>query len=120
LLRNIDSVEELEILLWLRKTGEHASVGTLAEELRSSIGSVSSRLAELSKRGLVAPGLLPDTYKYAPTQPGSGSAITLLAECYRNVPFKIMELIYAKPVDKIEIFAEAFRLEKKERDPPKE
>lgn len=114
--RNIDSVEELEILLWLRRTRSEATLSTLAEELRSSVSSVSSRLSDLRRRGLVQPSVSGDTYRYAAADAALEATVAQLADCYRNAPHKIVELVYAKPLDKIQTFADAFRFGKKEKD----
>jgi hypothetical protein len=113
--RNIDSVEELEILLWLRRSGQDATVAELAEKLRSTSSSVTTRLEYLVRRVLVAPGMVPGSYRYAPESPVVDEVVAQLGDCYRDAPHKVMELVYSKPVDKIQTFADAFRLAKKEK-----
>jgi hypothetical protein len=110
--RHVDSVEALEVLLWLRRTGAETDAATLAGELRSSVPSVLQRVAELKAHGLLQPGTQPGTFRYAPAKPGVDTTVALLADCYRTAPFRTMELVYAKPADKIQTFADAFKLKK--------
>jgi predicted transcriptional regulator len=113
--RNIDSVEELEILLWLRRSGQEATLAELAEKLRSTNSSVATRLEHLAERGLVAPGAMAGSYRYVADSASLDETVAVLGDCYRDAPHKIMELVYSKPVDKIQTFADAFRLGKKEK-----
>ena len=113
--RNIDSVEELEILLWLRRNGQEATLAELAEKLRSTTSSVATRLEHLAQRGLAAPGTITGSYRYVADSASLDQTVALLGECYRDAPHKIMELVYSKPLDKIQTFADAFRLGKKEK-----
>jgi hypothetical protein len=113
--RYIDSVEALEVLLWLRRSGVEADASTVARELRSSVPSVLKRVTELTAHGLLQPGAVDGTFRYAPVAPGLDSTVALVADCYRIAPFRTMELVYSKPADKIQTFADAFKL-KKEKD----
>lgn len=110
--RSISSVEELEVLLWLRRSQREATGAEVALELRSSESSVALRLKDLVSRGLLKAGASPESYRYGPDSPSTDAAVAELAECYRTAPFKIMELIYTGPAAKIQTFADAFRLKK--------
>lgn len=114
--RYINSVEAIEVLLWLRRHGAEADAETLARELRSSVPSVTQRIAELTSYGLVQGALVPGRFKYAVAGSSLDHTVAQLEECYRTAPFRTMELVYAKPAEKIQTFADAFRLRRDKDD----
>ncbi len=103
----IDSVEQLEVLLFLRLHSERSWASeNVSSELRSNPASVASRLA-----GLVQIGLLQvdeqKLYRFQPSTPELLELSDLLAEAYRVKPHRVFELIFS-PLKKVRHFAEAF------------
>ncbi len=110
---HIDSVEQLEVLLYMRL---HREVGcnshSLSAELRSNPQSVLNRLTSLEEQGLVSCAE-PDArtelskFSYAPRTEDLDAAVAELAEIYKVRPHKIFELIFS-PLKKGRQFADAF------------
>ena len=106
----IDSAEQLEVLLFLRQHAEKSWTSqAISNELRSTPASVSSRLEALS-RGflLVKEG---DAYRYQPQSEELRETIDKLNEIYRIRRQKIFEMIFS-PMKKVKHFAEAFMVGK--------
>lgn len=81
----IDSVEQLEILLFLERTQEREwSARDLAKELGVPTESAALRLASLEVGGLAAsqPGAEGPLHRYAPSVPSLRGAVWRLAEAY--------------------------------------
>jgi hypothetical protein len=92
--------------------GEHAwAPGELVRELRASDVVVSDGLALLQTAGLLAPE--PNgTFRYAPASTMLDQAVARLAQAYRDRPMMVTRAIFAHPNEKLESFADAFRLKK--------
>lgn len=105
---SIDSVEQLEILLLLRSEPEKAwSAEEIDSRIKSSLSSIRSRLAGLEKYGLVHRS--DDRHRYDPA-PEVQIAVDELAVAYDESRYTVIDLIFAKPDDKLSLFARAFRL----------
>lgn len=113
---NIDSVEQLEILLLLLQHPDRSwNAETVARELRISPMSAGERLEDLTHDGLVARADGNEAgYRYGPESPALDEAVRGLAAAYPVRRVTVINLIFSKPVDKIRTFADAFRLRKKE------
>lgn len=109
----IDSVEQLEVLLMLWAAAPQPRTSEdLSSELRSSVSSVSSRLAALEKAGLV--GRDPDksdTYFFMSESPGLEATVSALSEIYKVRRQKVFQLIFS-PLKKGRHFADAFMVTK--------
>jgi hypothetical protein len=105
---HIDSVEQLEVLILLREHRDRAiTVEAINTQIRSSTTSVRGRLDALVRRGLVEQE--GTVYRYAPPAELDG----VMAELTRNYAeqrFTVIELIFARPTDKLRAFADAFRV----------
>lgn len=109
---NLDSVEQLEILLLLRLQRERAfTAEDLAREMRTSAGSAAMRLDGLSRRGLVKATSASDEPAYT-YDDREDPAVAALATAYLTRRFAVIEAIAGNPNAKIHLFAEAFRLRK--------
>ena len=116
ILRNITSVEEMEVLFFLRDRRDSAwTAHALSAQLRSSLPSIEQRLNDLQSRGLVARGDAPGAYRYWPKEPALEDLVAKLAQYYAERRISIIELIYTRPSDKLRSFADAFRI-KEETD----
>jgi hypothetical protein len=115
---HINSVEQLETLLLLRSTRDREWTALqLSQELRTAADSASERLVDLESRGLLSkPRPSPPTYRYAPRTPALERTVNALAGAYAERRYTVINLIFSKPVDKIRVFADAFRLRRKEGD----
>jgi predicted transcriptional regulator len=110
---HIDSVEKLEILLFLR--GEATQVWTverLSRELRRNPNSVGRSLNQLLQRGLLA-GSERDGYRFAPADARVAQQVDRLAETYATRRVSVVQLIVSNPMDSVTTFADAFRFKRK-------
>jgi hypothetical protein len=106
--QHIESVEQLEVLLLLRQHHQRDWTGEQVNDLiKSSVGSVQQRLADLEGRGLVR--LQGEAFRYDPSNVHDG-AVEELASIYTERRFTVIELIFAKPTDKLRVFARAFSI----------
>jgi len=105
-LGHIDSVAQLEALLFLR---EHASewwaVAVIAQRLYASEGEIASSLARLNADGFTARN--GDTYRYE-CSTAHDHKVTRLAAAYARQLIPITNLIHAKPRN-IRKFSDAFK-----------
>lgn len=111
---SINSLEELEILLLLHRYQEQEwTAAKVSQELRLSSASVAVRLADLEKRGLLIVNEASDPlYRYQPRKPDVATTVNSLAELYPNYRFTVTNLIFSKPLDKIQTLADAFKFRK--------
>jgi DNA-binding Lrp family transcriptional regulator len=110
LAEHISSVEQLEILLFLREESSSSwTADQINERIRSSLSSVASRLADLEARGFVRRDGA--GFRYDPP-PDRAAAVDELAVAYAERRFTVIELIFAGPADKTAAFARAFRFRK--------
>jgi DNA-binding IclR family transcriptional regulator len=108
---HIDSVEQLEVLILLRsQRGRSWTVEEINDEIKSSTSSVEARLTALAARGLVE--RQGPTFRYQ-AAPEMDVTVTELAQAYAERRFTVIELIFAKPADKLRAFADAFKVNRK-------
>ncbi len=119
LLTSIDSIAQLEGLLWLRAhAGQAWDTDTLARHLYISDADAAALLGPLVARGLVAVEDAADLrrYAYRPESEALATMVTRIDDLYRRYLIPVTTLIHAKPQDRarsrIEAFADAFRLRK--------
>ncbi|AKT37458.1 hypothetical protein [Chondromyces crocatus] len=116
---HISSIELLEVLLLLRKSGEREwRPADVAREIGSSMMSIRDRLANLAARDLIATREVDDDlwYHYAP-ESEVRHVVDELARAYKERRLTIIDMIYARqlPGD-IETFSDAFLIRKKDGD----
>jgi hypothetical protein len=113
---NIDSVEQLEILLLLRASGtKEWTAESIARELRINPDSAGMRLAMMRGQGLLA--LVDEaggTYRYEPASADTDRVVRALADTYAQRRVSVITLIFSKPNDSIRTFADAFKIRKKD------
>jgi hypothetical protein len=108
---HIDSVEQLEILILLRAQRNRGwTAAEINDAMKSSVSSVESRLTALADRGLLQRE--GRTFRYQAT-PEMDATVADLAQAYGERRFTVIELIFAKPTDKLRAFADAFKVSKK-------
>ncbi|HET9095120.1 MAG TPA: hypothetical protein VFN37_00540 [Candidatus Baltobacteraceae bacterium] len=106
--RNINSVEQIEVLLILLANPERVwTIEEISAVMRSSRNSIRSRLESLTARKLAA-AVEDSGYRYS----ASGRLhvmVEVLAEEYGERRFSVIELVFSKG-DPLQSFADAFRL----------
>ena len=117
LARYVNSIEYLEILLYLAERAERGfTVDELSRAMYTAPASVQRRLEKMVSDGLVSmttgPGQL---YAFAPS---SSEMLPLVAEVsavYRERRVAVVTRIASRPMDNVRAFSDAFRLGKKEK-----
>jgi hypothetical protein len=113
---HIVSVEQLEILLLLRSHAQSWTAQQVAEEIRTSADSAGRRLEDLHKRGFLAREQeSPKRYRYSPPAERM-PVLEALAAAYSERRFSVIELIFAKPIENLRVYSDAFRLRKEPKD----
>jgi len=112
---HIDSVVQLELLLYLYKTrGQRWDANALAKELRIDPAWTRGQLEHLCGRKLLA--CEGSTYQFQPQDPALDQAVHDLDLLYLTHRVSVIGLIFAKPLEKIRSFADAFKLRKDKPD----
>lgn len=114
LARNIQSVEQLEVLLLLRGQPQRAwTAAEVFDVIRSSQSSIASRLQAFTAQGfLVEEKGAPATYRFAPKDQNLQAAVDQTATVYQTWRVRVIEAIFAPEADPVQSFADAFKLRK--------
>jgi hypothetical protein len=114
--QNIDSVEQLEVLLLLWRTPAR---GWTSEEVAAAVyshpTSVVRRLAMLLGQGLLRERE-PGCYQYSPRTADLHETVTRLDHMYRERRVAVITLIASKPIENVRAFSDAFRIRRKKED----
>jgi hypothetical protein len=106
---DIDSVEQLEVLLLLRAAPDkHWTAKEVARALVSREDSAAHWLARMTERGLLTQ--LDNRYRYAARKPEPGRTIDALAESFAKYRVTVVALIFSKPSERVRLFSDAFRI----------
>lgn len=116
LIKNIDSVAELEGLLLMRRESPAAyDASALARRLYIDQNSAAEVLRALDKRGFIA--IAPDAgveyFTYKPRTEELRQQIDQLEEVYSKFLIPITNLLHTKRSNAVQQFADAFRLREK-------
>lgn len=118
---NIDSVLQLELVLLLRAHADQSwTASQVAQEFRVDAAAASELLARCVARGIVAVAGREAAYRFAPRSSELEAAIAGTADEYAARRVTIISLIFSKPPSPLRTFADAFRLRKDPRDPPRD
>jgi hypothetical protein len=110
---HIHSVEQLEVLLLLRRAPEREwTASDVAVELATVPQSAADRLEDLAHRGFLAKAA--ERYRYDGSDHGRDAAVGELEDAYARRRVTVIGLIFAKPSESIRTFADAFRIRKEE------
>jgi hypothetical protein len=110
LLRQIDSVAELEALILLRKTEEQSwTADSVSRRLYVSEPAAAEILAHLAAAGLCVSDN--GSYRYRPATAEQRETVDDVAEIYARYLIPVTNLIHTKPA-RIQQFADAFRFRK--------
>jgi hypothetical protein len=109
IVRHIDSVAQLEALLFLNaRSGEQWDTATVAKRLYAPVSDTAAALAALTEDGfLVRQG---EHYRYA-RRPDRDATVEALAEAYAHFLIPITNLIHSKPRH-ARAFSDAFKFRK--------
>ncbi len=108
---SIKSVWSAELLLFLRRRSDRGwTDDELIRELRSSRSVVADILATFLQAGLVTAedGL----FRYTPASAELDRVVRELEKAYAERPTAVVKTIMAAPSEKLQIFADAFRIKK--------
>ena len=116
IIEKIDSVAELEGLLLMSRNPETDwSVEALAQRLYTNREQTEDVLTHLHALGFLGvKENQPLTYYYHPVSAKLSEIVTRVAEIYAKYLVPVTNLIHTKPETKVQQFADAFKLRKKE------
>jgi hypothetical protein len=113
---HIDSVEELEVLLLVRRSpGRSWSAGDMARELYSHPTSIEQRFHHLLGSGLLRESA-PGHVQYAPRSAELDQVVARVADAYHERRVAVISLIASKPIENVKAFSDAFRIRKRKED----
>jgi hypothetical protein len=116
----IESLVQLEALLFLRRERARAwRVDEIAQALYIGREMGNAQLIGLERNGLLvrtssASSTDEPIYQYAPRDAEMDRLVGAMAELYHERRVAVIARIYSKPVNKVQTFADAFRLKHKE------
>jgi hypothetical protein len=114
--QHIHSVEQLEVLVMLKNSGDREwTAAEVSRALSSHPLSVESRMLDLRSRGFVVSREdgRDFVFRYAPSD-ALDLMVDELARAYAERRTSVINLIFSKPLDSVRTLADAFRLRKKE------
>lgn len=108
----VDSAEKLEVLLLLQRSPEKQwAAQDVSQAIYTVPASAIMRLEALVADGFVASsGGADPRYSYAPKSEALRQQVETLAAAYRADRVSVIKLIFARPPDPLQSFADAFRL----------
>jgi len=112
---HIVSVEQLETLLLLYRERKDWTPESIAEALRTSAISATQRLRDLAAGKLIQ-NVGGQTYRYVGDDERLDATIGRLAATYAERPYRVIELIFSKPIKNLRVYADSFRFRKDEDD----
>jgi hypothetical protein len=114
IVQNVESVAQLEALVLLRQDRERLWDGTgIAKSLYIPAQMGVGLLAELQRRGFVRVSTQDSAkYSYYVADDPLDRLVGEVIAAYRDRRVAVTSLIYSKPLNKVQTFADAFRLRK--------
>jgi hypothetical protein len=115
--QNVESLAQLEALLLMRQDPAcNWDAAGIAKALYVPPELAETLLAEFVRRGFARSKQdSPLQYSYSPADQALSQLIDRVAAAYQDRRVAIISLIYSKPLNKVQTFADAFRLRK---EPP--
>jgi hypothetical protein len=109
--KHVHSVLQLEVLLLLSQNRDNIwSAHAVSRELNLSVKSAKVALVEIVSDGLLVVADGEDLYRYNPSSEELDEIVRQLATAYTTQRVGVLSLIFAKPVDKVRLFTETFRM----------
>ena len=110
---NINSVEQLEVLLLLRQElNKSWTAEAVSQALYTPRSAAAMRLADLVHRQIAVVDESQINFRFQPANSELQPIVDELAAVYRERRVAVISLIYSKPNDHVKAFADAFRLRK--------
>lgn len=104
----IESVEQLEVLLLLRATPDKEwTAKEVARARVSQEASAADWLEKMEARGLLSSR--GESYRYSPPA-DAAETIERLAHSYAGYRVAVIGLIFSKPSERVTLFSDAFRI----------
>ncbi|HEX8916427.1 MAG TPA: hypothetical protein VF796_29010 [Humisphaera sp.] len=118
---HVESVMQLELLLLLSADPSRGrTVPELAGEMRVDPGWVEVQLRSMAARRLLsaepAGATAAAAYRFAPQTDDLRRAVAEVAAAYADRRVTVISLIFAKPIDSLRSFADAFRIRREPSD----
>lgn len=115
--QNIESLAQLEALLLMRQDSDRSfNAADIAKALYIPEEMAASLLIEFARRGNInSTSSSEHSYVYNAADANLDRLIKEVATVYQDRRVAIISLIYSKPLNKVQTFADAFRLRK---EPP--
>jgi hypothetical protein len=112
--QQIESLAQLEALLLLRKDpARYWTSEEIAKALYITPEMASLLLADMARRGLArTESQSAARFAYRPHDSETDRIVSELASLYQERRVAVISLIYSKPLNKVQTFADAFRLRK--------
>jgi hypothetical protein len=105
----IESVEQLEVLLLLRGAADKEwTAREVARALVSQVDSAGAWLEVMAGSGLLRKA--EGGYRYAPPSAEVERTVDALAESFAKYRVTVIALIFSKPSDRVRLFSDAFRI----------
>jgi hypothetical protein len=106
--QKIASIAQLEVLLFLKQHSDRDwSAAEIAKELYTAADMCEALLADWARQKVFA--ATGSRYRYV-HDPQRDDLIERVAQLYQERRVTVITTIYAKPVDRVQTFADAFRL----------
>jgi hypothetical protein len=114
----IESLAQLEAILLLRQDpARQWTSEEIAKALYITPGMACLLLSDMARRGLArVESSTPARFAYGPHDSETDRLVGELASLYQERRVAVISLIYSKPLNKVQTFADAFRLRKE--NPP--
>jgi hypothetical protein len=113
--QHVESLAQLEALLILRQDPHrHWQSPDLAQRLYITPDMCEGILADLERRGFTARASGAAAYHYQPRDLAADRLLDDLSTIYQQRRVAVITEIYSKPVNKVQTFADAFRLRREE------
>ncbi len=109
----IDSLEQLEGLVLLRRDVVPRTCADLAQAIGVSERAMARALDGLAKQGLVA--VEGKQWRYAPATPELVEDVGALADEYATRPIEVMNTILTRSIERMRALADAFRFRTMEK-----
>jgi len=112
--QQIESLAQLEAIILLRKDpARYWTSEEIAKALYITPDMAGLLLAEMARRGFArVESETPARFAYGPHDSPTDRLVGELASLYHDRPVAVISLIYSKPLNKVQTFADAFRLRK--------
>ena len=113
--QHIESLAQMEAVLSMRQDPSRQwDAGELAQKLYITADMCTAMVADLERRGFVRRVDESDRYRYHAADADADRLLGDLGKLYQERRVAVITEIYSKPVNKVQTFADAFRLRREE------